>query len=74
MLLTLLKILCKILGQNTEIRHHFIRDHVKNGDFEVEFIETNKQLADFFTKPLARDRFNHLRTELGILDISNVQN
>jgi len=47
---------------------------VKNGDFEVEFIETNKQLADFFTKPLARDRFNHLRTELGILDISNVQN
>jgi len=29
-------------------------------------------LADLFTKPLARDRFNKLRTELGILDIKNV--
>jgi len=60
--------------KHIEIRHHFIRDHVSNGDCEVEFIEINKQLAYFFTKPLARDRFNHLRTGLGILYISNVQN
>ena len=51
--------------KNIEIRHHFIRDHVSNGDCEVEFIETNKQLA----KPLAGERFNHLRTKLGILDV-----
>ena len=25
-----------------EIRHHFIRDHVSNGDCEVKFIETEK--------------------------------
>jgi len=40
----------------------------------VRFIETNMQLVDYFTKPLARDRLNLLRTELGILDVSNVLN
>jgi len=45
---------------------------VSNGDCEVQFIETDKQLADFITKLLPRDRFNFLRTELGILDVSNV--
>jgi len=29
-------------------------------------------LADLFTKPLAKDRFNKLRTELGILDMTNM--
>jgi len=60
--------------KHIEIQHHFIHDHVSNEDCEVQFIETNKQLADFFTKPLARDRFNLLRTELSILDVSNVLN
>jgi len=45
---------------------------VSNGICEIKFIESEKQLADFFTKPLAKDRFNYLRTELGILDYSNV--
>jgi len=55
-----------------KIRHHFIRDHVQKGDYEIQFVKTENQLADLFTKPLARDRFNKLRTELGILDIKNV--
>jgi len=45
---------------------------VSNGNYEIKFIESKKQLADFFTKPLSKDRFNYLRTELGILDISNI--
>ena len=60
--------------QHSRTKHIEIRDQVSNGNCEVQIIETNKQLADFFTKPLARDRFNLLRTELGILDISNVSN
>jgi len=51
-----------------EICHHFIRDHVNNGDSEVKFIETGMQLAYIFTKPLPKDRFFFLRNELGILD------
>jgi len=58
--------------KHIEIRHHFISDHIQKGDIEIMFVKTENQLADLFTKPLARDRFNKLRTELGILDMKNV--
>jgi len=58
--------------KHIEIRHHFICDHVQKGDCEIKFVKTKNQLADLFTKPLAKDRFNKLRIELGILDIKNV--
>ena len=57
--------------KHIEISHHFIHDHVQKGDCEIKFVKTENQLADLFTKPLARDRFNKLRIELGILDIKN---
>jgi len=43
--------------KHIEIRHHFIRDHMNNGDCEMKFIETKLQLVDIFTKPLPKDRF-----------------
>jgi len=52
-----------------EIRHHFIRDHIANGDYEIKFVSTERQLTDIFTKPLSKDRFYSLRNELGILDM-----
>jgi len=56
-----------------EIRHHFIRDHVNNGDYEIQFVSTENQLADLFTKPLNKERFNFLRNELGIIDFKFVK-
>ena len=49
-----------------EVRHHFLRDHVAKGDFELIFIETSKQLADIFTKLLSEDSFCSIRRELGM--------
>jgi len=48
----------------------FIKDHVSKGECKVEYIDTQHQLADIFTKPLAREKFYTLRNELGILDIT----
>jgi len=53
-----------------EIRHHFLRDHINKGNCEMEYVDTKHQLADIFTKPLAKDRFYELRRDLGILEIS----
>jgi len=54
------------------IRYHFIRDHIQKGDIEIMFVKTRNQLVDLFTKPLARDRFNKLKTKFGILNMKNV--
>ena len=57
--------------KHIEVRHHFLRDHVAKGDFELIFIETAKQLADIFTKLLSEDRFCSIRRELGMCCIEN---
>ncbi|KAJ9567467.1 LOW QUALITY PROTEIN: hypothetical protein OSB04_003433 [Centaurea solstitialis] len=54
--------------KHIEVRYHFIRDHVMNGDIELHFVPTEYQLADLFTKPLDVTRFNMLISELGMLD------
>jgi hypothetical protein len=38
--------------RHLERRHHFLRDDVEKGDIEMRYIDTERQLADIFTKPL----------------------
>jgi len=42
------------------------------GFVKLNLLNKKKQLTDFFTKLLAKDKFSYLRTKLGILDLSNV--
>ncbi|KAJ9556613.1 hypothetical protein OSB04_011227 [Centaurea solstitialis] len=57
----------QVLQKHIEVRYHFIRDHVMNGDIELHFVPTEYQLADLFTKPLDVTRFNMLISELGMM-------
>jgi hypothetical protein len=52
--------------RHVERRYHFLRDHVEKGDIEMMYIDTEKQLADIFTKPLDSSRFAILRGEIGV--------
>ena len=54
--------------KHIEIRHHFIRDHMENEDIILEYVPTENQLADIFTKPLNSERFEFIRGELGLCD------
>ncbi|GJW02096.1 retrovirus-related pol polyprotein from transposon TNT 1-94 [Tanacetum coccineum] len=45
------------------------KDHILKGDIELHFIPNDLQLADIFTKPLAKPSFTRLVDELGILNI-----
>ncbi|KAJ9564972.1 hypothetical protein OSB04_000938 [Centaurea solstitialis] len=56
------------MTKHIEVRYHFIRDHVMNGDIELHFVPTEYQLADLFTKPLDVTRFNMLISELRMLN------
>ena len=55
-----------------DIRHHFLRDHIQNGDISLEFIDKNNQLADIFTKPLNEERLNFIKHDLGMIDGSSL--
>ncbi|GJT97147.1 retrovirus-related pol polyprotein from transposon TNT 1-94 [Tanacetum coccineum] len=50
--------------KHTDIRYHFIKDHILKGDIELHFIPTQYQLADIFTKPLDEPTFKRLICEL----------
>ncbi|GJU13142.1 hypothetical protein Tco_1135538 [Tanacetum coccineum] len=47
-------------AKHIDVRYHFIKEQVENGIVELYFFRTEYQLADIFTKPLLRERFNFL--------------
>ena len=52
--------------KHIDIRHHFIRELVENKSLQLEYVDTEKQLADIFTKALDASRFDSLRKSLGV--------
>ena len=52
--------------KHIEIRHHFIRDLVKEKIVSLEFVSTEHQLIDILTKPLDFLWFEYLRKSSGI--------
>ncbi|GJT00896.1 retrovirus-related pol polyprotein from transposon TNT 1-94 [Tanacetum coccineum] len=57
-------------AKHIDIRYHFIKEQVVNGIVELYFVRTEYQLADIFTKPLPRERFNFLIDKLGMKSMS----
>nr|GEV54820.1 copia protein [Tanacetum cinerariifolium] len=53
-----------------DVSYHFIKKQVENGIVELYFVRTEYQLADIFTKPLPRERFNFLIEKLGMRSMS----
>lgn len=47
-----------------EIKQHFIIDHVHKGTIDLQFVPTDDQFANIFTKPLTEDRLILLRSKL----------
>ncbi|GJT06857.1 retrovirus-related pol polyprotein from transposon TNT 1-94 [Tanacetum coccineum] len=58
------------MSKHIDIRFHFIKDHIKNRVIELYFVNTEYQLADIFTKVLARERIEFLINKLGMRSFS----
>ncbi|GJT67512.1 retrovirus-related pol polyprotein from transposon TNT 1-94 [Tanacetum coccineum] len=57
-------------AKHIDVRYQFIKKQVENGIVELYFVWTEYQLADIFTKPLPRERFNFLIEKLGMRSMS----
>lgn len=55
--------------KHIDIRHHFIRNLVDSKVIQIEYVDTKNQLADMFTKPLDKERFQELRKVVGIYSV-----
>ena len=53
-------------SKHIEIRYHFIRDLVEERVVCLEFIHTDNQKANIFTKPFDSLRFESLRKTIGV--------
>ena len=57
-------------SKHIEIRHHFIKEHVVNEDVMLDYVNTEDQIVDIFTKPLIEENLCSLRRDLGLIDIN----
>jgi hypothetical protein len=49
-------------SKHIDARYHFVRNLIKTKDISVEWVPTDKQLADIFTKGLAKPKFSFFRS------------
>ncbi|GJX89429.1 retrovirus-related pol polyprotein from transposon TNT 1-94 [Tanacetum coccineum] len=66
----ILDLIEQLLMKHTAVRYHFIKEQVENEIVELCFVKTAYQLADIFTKALARERFEFLVKRLGMQSIT----
>ena len=52
--------------KHIDIRYHFVREKVEEGQVVLKYCPTQDMLADIMTKPITAAQFDTLRTKLGI--------
>ena len=52
--------------QHIDIHYHFIREAVGDGKIKVNYIPTDENPSDIFTKPLAKTKFRRFAEMLGV--------
>ena len=54
-------------SRHIDIGYHFLRYCVQRGTIRLEYIQTDEQMADIFTKAFCRQSFVKFRDKLGLL-------
>lgn len=54
-------------AKHIEIRHHYLRNLFEQQEINTSHIESSRNTADIFTKPLSTQKFNNLKQDLGLM-------
>jgi hypothetical protein len=55
-------------SKHIEIKYHFIRDRVQKRAIKLQYVSTNHQVVDIFTKGLPKGKFEHFKEKLGVIE------
>jgi hypothetical protein len=56
-------------SKHFDVQNHFIREKIENATIDPVYCTTEDQLADIFTKPLARPKHDKFTRALGLLPV-----
>jgi hypothetical protein len=56
-------------SKHIEVRYHYIRGCIEDATVTVEFVGTDDQLADIFTKALGRVRFQRICEKIKVVEV-----
>ena len=54
--------------KHIDIKYHFVRDVISQGDISVKKISTHENPTGMLTKPLPRIKFKHCLNLIGVVD------
>ncbi|XP_073153875.1 secreted RxLR effector protein 161-like [Henckelia pumila] len=54
------------ISKHIELRHHFIRNLVNDGEIQLTFVSTEEQIADPFTKAVSSEKLEHFKNRICI--------
>ena len=57
--------------KHIDIRFHYVREALQNGEIDVHYCPTSEMLADLLTKSLSKGRFEILWSAMG-MDVFSV--
>jgi hypothetical protein len=55
-------------SKHIEIKYHYIRDMVQRKEVHVKYLPTHEKIADIFTKPLSKTKFEYFYERLGLVE------
>lgn len=55
--------------KHIDVRHHFIRDKIQEKKIILKYKSTLEMVADIYTKPLPKPKFEEMRSLLGLIEI-----
>jgi hypothetical protein len=59
--------------KHIDLRYHFIREAVEDGNINVKYVPTDDNVADIFTKALPRPKFERMVKLLGLIEAGNAK-
>ncbi len=55
-------------SKHIDMQYHFVREELEKKSDEVQFCPSSDMTANLLTKPLAREQFQKLHSQMGVMD------